>query len=300
MKQSDTIYSRFPYEKDGLRVSFWWQALCCSHMEMRQKGAGHVGSARRDTKRGAAPRATSVEDETMPYKTGNQMKQSEEKSIAPSKPGRQRSLAAPAAEHAQASQPAKAPVPRKTSAERQEQILRELAGLLGAQGAARASTSELARKVGVTEPALYRHFDSKAKMLSALIDFCQAGLEAIDGRGVEALAKAGAFMEANPSVARLMAGDGLSGEGKDLVERMEGLWVALGSKAYPENAGLAQAGCDWLRGLMARWVAGDRAESAMDAAGARAGLEAFGLASDAELAEAFQAPAPRRGSRPGT
>lgn len=170
---------------------------------------------------------------------------------------------------------AKRSVPRKSSAERQEQILRELAGLLGARGAARASTSELAKKVGVTEPALYRHFESKSKMLWALLDFCQAGLEAIDKTGAEALREAGAFMEANPSVARLMAGDGLSGEGRDLNERMERLWVALAKRTYPNDAGLGQAGGDWLRGAMARWVVGERAESAMASEGAKAALLAF-------------------------
>lgn len=171
---------------------------------------------------------------------------------------------------------AKKAVPRKSSAERQEQILRELAGLLGARGAARASTSELAKKVGVTEPALYRHFESKAKMLWALLDFCQAGLESIDKSGAAALAKAGEFMESNPSVARLMAGDGLSGEGRELNERMEGLWIEFCKRAYPAEAGLGQAGGDWLRGAMARWVVGDRSESAMGSESAKAALRAFG------------------------
>lgn len=174
--------------------------------------------------------------------------------------------------------PPRQPVPRKSSAERQEQILRELAGLLGAQGGARASTSELAKRVGVTEPALYRHFESKAKMLGALLDFCQSGLASIEAEGVAALAQAGAFMEENPSVARLMAGDGLSGEGRELVERMEGLWVELAAKAYPADPAQGQAGCDWLRGAMARWVGGDRAASAMGSEGAKAALRAFGVA----------------------
>jgi AcrR family transcriptional regulator len=171
--------------------------------------------------------------------------------------------------------PSKLPVPRKSSAERQEQILRELAGLLGAPGSARASTSELAKRVGVTEPALYRHFESKAKMLGALLDFCQAGLGSIQVHGSEALARVGAFMESNPSVARLMAGDGLSGEGRDLLERMEGLWVNVGKRAYPKDEALGQAGCDWLRGAMGRWIAGDRAQSAVQSEAFKRGLKAW-------------------------
>ncbi|HBP66958.1 MAG TPA: nucleoid occlusion factor SlmA, partial [Alcanivorax sp.] len=47
---------------------------------------------------------------------------------------------------------------------RKEQILQALAHMLEAEPGGRITTAGLAREVGVSEAALYRHFPSKAKM----------------------------------------------------------------------------------------------------------------------------------------
>ena len=50
---------------------------------------------------------------------------------------------------------------RLPAAKRREQLLDCAAVLFSEHGYARATTSELARTAGVTEPIIYRHFKSK-------------------------------------------------------------------------------------------------------------------------------------------
>ena len=52
---------------------------------------------------------------------------------------------------------------------RKEQILQSLAVMLEQHPGGRITTAGLAKEVGVSEAALYRHFPSKAKMFEALI-----------------------------------------------------------------------------------------------------------------------------------
>ena len=56
-----------------------------------------------------------------------------------------------------------------TKPSRREEILQALATMLESQPGARITTAALAKEVGVSEAALYRHFPSKAKMLEGLI-----------------------------------------------------------------------------------------------------------------------------------
>ncbi|MBL8964657.1 MAG: TetR/AcrR family transcriptional regulator [Phycisphaeraceae bacterium] len=58
---------------------------------------------------------------------------------------------------------------RLPAAQRKEQLLDRAAELFARHGYARATTAELARAAGVTEPILYRHFDSKRDLFVALI-----------------------------------------------------------------------------------------------------------------------------------
>ena len=57
---------------------------------------------------------------------------------------------------------------RPRPGERRQQILQTLAGMLEQPGAERITTAGLAGKIGVSEAALYRHFASKAQMLSLI------------------------------------------------------------------------------------------------------------------------------------
>ncbi len=59
---------------------------------------------------------------------------------------------------------------RLPAAKRREQLLDSAADLFATHGYARATTSQLARAAGVTEPIIYRHFDSKRALFVALIE----------------------------------------------------------------------------------------------------------------------------------
>jgi TetR/AcrR family transcriptional regulator len=110
---------------------------------------------------------------------------------------------------------------QKTS--RKQQILECLARMLEASPGERITTSALAREVGVSEAALYRHFPSKSKMFEGLIEFIE---ESIFTRITIILAEENAtlkrcekiiglllnFAERNPGITRLLTGDALTGE----------------------------------------------------------------------------------------
>lgn len=125
-----------------------------------------------------------------------------------------------------------------TKPSRKDEILKALAGMLEAQPGARITTAALAREVGVSEAALYRHFPSKAKMLEALIEFIEETLFSRIGRimGEERTAQARcskllnlllSFAELNPGMARLMVGDALLGETERLRGRIRQLFDRL-------------------------------------------------------------------------
>jgi len=59
---------------------------------------------------------------------------------------------------------------RLPAAQRREQLLDCAAELFAERGYARATTAELARAAGVTEPIIYRHFSSKKDLFCALIE----------------------------------------------------------------------------------------------------------------------------------
>src|SRR5437899_11776986 len=59
---------------------------------------------------------------------------------------------------------------RLPAEKRREQLLNCAADLFAKSGYARATTAELARAAGVTEPIIYRHFNSKRALFVALID----------------------------------------------------------------------------------------------------------------------------------
>ena len=61
--------------------------------------------------------------------------------------------------------------PRKS--QRRQQILEALAQMLEASPGNRITTAGLAKQVGVSEAALYRHFPSKSKMFEGLIEFIE-------------------------------------------------------------------------------------------------------------------------------
>ncbi|MEM9166453.1 MAG: helix-turn-helix domain-containing protein [Planctomycetota bacterium] len=54
--------------------------------------------------------------------------------------------------------------------ERRAQLLETATALFASRGYARTTTAELAKAAGVTEPVIYRHFDSKRDLFVALIE----------------------------------------------------------------------------------------------------------------------------------
>ena len=111
----------------------------------------------------------------------------------------------------------------KTSLTRREQILAALAKLLESQPGERITTAILAKSVGVSEAALYRHFPSKTKMFEGLIDFIEESIfseitlvlaeEKSALKRCESIVKVVLqFVEQHPGLSRLLVGDVLTGE----------------------------------------------------------------------------------------
>ncbi len=96
---------------------------------------------------------------------------------------------------------------------------------------ARITTAGLARQVGVSEAALYRHFPSKAKMFESLIEFIEttvfSRVSRILNEEITTRERCGktlylflTFAERNPGISRILAGDALSGETERLRQRI--------------------------------------------------------------------------------
>ena len=119
----------------------------------------------------------------------------------------------------------------RAKGERRLEILKALAHMLEAPKWERITTAALAKKLDVSEAALYRHFASKAQMYEGLIEFIEHSVftlanritqDEADGRKqceqlIEMLL---AFAEKNPGMVRVMTGDALVGEHERLQARM--------------------------------------------------------------------------------
>ena len=70
-------------------------------------------------------------------------------------------------------------------ASRRQQILEALAHMLEASPGERITTARLAKEVGVSEAALYRHFPSKSKMFEGLIEFIEERQMSVKFNGEE-------------------------------------------------------------------------------------------------------------------
>ncbi len=99
----------------------------------------------------------------------------------------------------------------------------------------RITTAALAKEVGVSEAALYRHFPSKSKMFEGLIEFIEETLfnsiPVIMQREGSALERCFRILETllvftarNPGFTRLLNGDALVGEHERLRDRVEQLF----------------------------------------------------------------------------
>lgn len=114
---------------------------------------------------------------------------------------------------------------------RRDQILQALAHMLETNPGARITTASLAKAVGVSEAALYRHFPSKAKMFEGLIAFIEdtvftrikrilQDFDNADQRCEKTMVLILTFAEKNPGMCRLLSGDALAGETDRLRQRI--------------------------------------------------------------------------------
>jgi len=117
-------------------------------------------------------------------------------------------------------------------ASRKQAILEALAQELEQRPGDRITTAALARAVGVSEAALYRHFPSKARMFEGLIGFAE---ETVFARINQILADEKntrtrvakvvylllGFADRNPGITRVLLGDALVGERERLHERVQ-------------------------------------------------------------------------------
>jgi len=127
---------------------------------------------------------------------------------------------------------------RTPPGERREMILQTLARMLEERGGERITTAVLARAVGVSEAALYRHFPSKARMFEALLDFIEQSLfsritrileqEPDTQRRLQSIVYfVLGFAEKNPGMARILYGDILVDENERLRRRVAQIYDRL-------------------------------------------------------------------------
>ncbi|GLR76375.1 MULTISPECIES: nucleoid occlusion factor SlmA [Aliivibrio] len=122
---------------------------------------------------------------------------------------------------------------------RRDEILQALAEMLESnEGASRITTAKLAKQVGVSEAALYRHFPSKAKMFEGLIEFIEESLFSRINRIIEEekdtlkriellLKLLLAFAERNPGLTRIMTGHALMFENERLRNRINQIFERI-------------------------------------------------------------------------
>lgn len=176
-------------------------------------------------------------------------------------------------------------MPRSASNERKQEILQTLARLLEQTHGKHITTAHLAREVGVSEAALYRHFPGKAQMFEALISFIEETVfpritrileenETADARVYAIVTLLLGFADKNPGITRLLHGDVLVGETEELRKRVGQLFNRLDTQlkqilrdarlknevsyAPTESANLMLA---FVEGRLAQYVRSDFRES---------------------------------------
>lgn len=121
---------------------------------------------------------------------------------------------------------------------RREQILQAVVQMLESNPGGKITTANIAKTVGVSEAALYRHFPSKAKMFEGLIEYIEETIFSRTSRILQDFELASvrcektimlvlSFAERNPGMCRLLAGDALAGETDRLRQRINQFFERL-------------------------------------------------------------------------
>jgi len=164
---------------------------------------------------------------------------------------------------------------------RKQEILEAFARMLEGGPGVRITTAALAREVGVSEAALYRHFPSKTKMFEGLIEFIEASLFTrvsviASDLSISGIARCEriyylvlVFAEKNPGISRILTCDALAGETERLHTRIAQLFDRLDlevkkilrdaelSEGAQFNVSIALTSANWLavvEGKIARFV----------------------------------------------
>jgi len=114
---------------------------------------------------------------------------------------------------------------------RRQEILETLATQLEQNPGSPIRTASLAKAIGISEAALYRHFPSKAKMFEALIQFSEetifSRINKIQQEQKSAIVRSEAivhllltFADRNPGIIRILTGDAIMGESEKLRTRV--------------------------------------------------------------------------------
>ena len=122
--------------------------------------------------------------------------------------------------------------------ERKQQILEALAQQLESNPGARITTAGLAKAVGVSEAAMYRHFPSKAKMFEGLIEFTEETIFSLVTRiqndiqdpvvrCEKIIGILLGFSARNPGITRILMGDAIIGENDRLHKRISQFFERL-------------------------------------------------------------------------
>ena len=134
---------------------------------------------------------------------------------------------------------------------RKQEILQSLAYMLESDLGDRITTARLAKEVGVSEAALYRHFPSKARMYESLLDFCEESLftrinsisseqQSVDAKCFKIASLVLSFCQKNAGISRLLTGEVLLGETERLKTRVSQLFdkLELNLKQIIRNAAI--------------------------------------------------------------
>ncbi len=126
---------------------------------------------------------------------------------------------------------------KQAKTNRKADILQALALELENRPGERITTANIAKAVGVSEAALYRHFPSKAKMFDALIEFSEETVFGLINQVTKAqvtkeqddlfaqiekiISIVLTFSAKNPGITRVLLGDALIGENERLLKRTD-------------------------------------------------------------------------------
>ena len=122
--------------------------------------------------------------------------------------------------------------------QRKLQILEALAAMLEQPRGEKITTAALAKRLDVSEAALYRHFASKAQMFEGLIDFIESSVFGLinqiaerEENGIDQVQSTMqmllGFAAANPGMTRVLIGDALVGEDERLQTRMNSFYERI-------------------------------------------------------------------------